>query len=113
VADTNAKSILEQEIPALLRQRPEMAKDIDAVIHFNVTGAQGGTWTMDLTKPQDWVTPGASGTPKMTVIVSDEDFVRIRQKQLNPQMAVMQGKLKFKPLDMSLAMKLGKPLMAQ
>jgi putative sterol carrier protein len=42
--------------------------------------------------------------------MSDEDFVKIRQKQLNPQMAAMTGKLKFKPMDMGLAMKLGKLL---
>jgi putative sterol carrier protein len=46
----------------------------------------------------------------MTVTMSDEDFVKIRTKQLNPQMAAMSGKLKLKPLDMGLAMKLTKIL---
>jgi len=105
-----AKDILETEIPAALKAKPELAKEINAVIHFNVTGTNGGTWTVDLTKASDWVTSGAQGTPKMTITVSDEDFVKIRTKQLNPQMAAMQGKLKFKPMDMGLAMKLGKLL---
>lgn len=108
--DMTVKTILETEIPNLLKSRPELAKDINAVIHFNITGAQGGTWTMDLTKSADWVRSGAEGTPKMTITVSDQDFVKIRQKQLNAQMAAMQGKLKFKPMDMGLAMKLGKLL---
>lgn len=106
----NAKDILETEIPSVLQAKPELAKDINALIHFVVTGDQGGTWTLDLTKPSDWVTPGAEGTPKMTITVSNDDFVKIRQKQLNPQMAAMSGKLKFKPMDMGLAMKLGKLL---
>ena len=110
MADQSAKSILETEIPAVLTQKPELAKDINAVIHFNITGDQGGTWTLDCTKPSGWVTPGAEGTPKMVVTCSDADFVKMRQKQLNPQMAAMQGKLKFKPMDMGLAMKLGKLL---
>ncbi|MBX5481301.1 MAG: SCP2 sterol-binding domain-containing protein [Myxococcaceae bacterium] len=110
MADQTAKSILEEEIPALLKSKPELAKDINAVIHFNITGDQGGTWTLDLTKPDNWVSAGANGTPKMTITVSDSDFVKIRQKQLNAQMAAMQGKLKFKPMDMVLAMKLGKLL---
>ena len=105
-----AKDILEKELPATLTAKPELAKDINAVIHFVVTGDQGGTWTMDLTKPSDWVKQGAEGTPKMTITVSNDDFVKIRAKQLNPQMAAMQGKLKFKPMDMGLAMKLGKLL---
>ncbi len=110
MADLTAKSILEQEIPAVLTSKPELGKDINAVIHFVVTGDTGGTWTLDLTKGSDWVQTGAQGTPKMTITVSDADFIKIRQKQLNPQMAAMQGKLKFKPMDMGLAMKLGKLL---
>jgi SCP-2 sterol transfer family len=109
MADTS-KTILENDIPALLSSKPELAKEINAVIHFVITGDQGGTWTLDLTKPADWVAPGAQGTPKMTVTVSDADFVKIRAKQLNPQMAAMQGKLKLKPMDMGLAMKLSKLL---
>ena len=105
-----AKDILETEIPNVLKNKPELAKDINAVIHFNITGNDGGTWTMDLTKPSDWVSTGAAGTPKMTITVSADDFLKIRAKQLNAQMAAMQGKLKFKPMDMGLAMKLGKLL---
>lgn len=105
-----AKDILETEIPNVLKTKPELAKEVNAVIHFNVTGDNGGTWTLDCTKDAEWVTSGANGTPKMTITVSNEDFVKIRQKQLNAQMAAMQGKLKFKPMDMGLAMKLAKLL---
>jgi putative sterol carrier protein len=104
------KSILEQHIPELLTAKPELAKEMSAVVHFIITGDQGGTWTLDTTKASGWVSSGAEGTPKMTVTVSDQDFVKIRNKQLNAQMAAMQGKLKFKPMDMGLAMKLGKLL---
>ena len=106
----NAQEILEKDIPATLQQKPELAKDINSVIHFNITGDNGGTWTLDCTKTDNWVSKGAEGTPKMTVTVSNDDFVKIRAKQLNAQMAAMQGKLKFKPMDMGLAMKLGKLL---
>ena len=104
------KSILEQHIPELLTAKPELAKEMNAIVHFVITGDQGGTWTLDTTKASNWVSNGADGTPKMTVMVSDQDFVKIRNKQLNAQMAAMQGKLKFKPMDMGLAMKLGKLL---
>jgi putative sterol carrier protein len=107
---SNAQEIIEKDIPATLQQKPELAKDINSVIHFNITGDNGGTWTLDCTKSDNWVTKGAEGSPKMTVTVSNDDFVKIRAKQLNAQMAAMQGKLKFKPMDMGLAMKLGKIL---
>jgi len=108
MSDFNAKSILETEIPALLASKPEIRKEIDAVVHFQVSGEGGGTWTVDLTKSSDWVVAGAHGTPKMTISVSNDDFVKLRRRQLNPQMAALQGKLKFRPMDMALAMKLGK-----
>jgi putative sterol carrier protein len=107
---SSAKDIMEKEIPSTLQAKPELAKEINSVIHFNITGDNGGTWTLDCTKEANWVSPGAAGTPKMTITVSEADFVKIRAKQLNPQMAAMQGKLKFKPMDMGLAMKLGKLL---
>jgi putative sterol carrier protein len=105
-----AKDIIETEIPGALNQKPELAKDINSIIHFDITGDNGGKWTLDLTKASDWVSSGANGTPKMTITVSNEDFVKIREKKLNAQMAAMQGKLKFKPMDMGLAMKLAKLL---
>ena len=105
-----SKDILETEIPTLLKAKPELAKDLNAVVHFVVSGDGGGTWTLDCTKDSDWVSEGATGTPKMTTSVSNDDFVKIRAKQMNAQMAAMQGKLKFKPMDMGLAMKLAKLL---
>jgi putative sterol carrier protein len=105
-----AKDILETEIPGVLQQKPELAKDINAIIHFDIPGEGGGKWTLDLTKGSEWVTSGHEGTAKMTITVSNEDFVKIREKKLNAQMAAMQGKLKFKPMDMGLAMKLAKLL---
>ncbi|MDY7224826.1 SCP2 sterol-binding domain-containing protein [Hyalangium rubrum] len=105
-----SQDILEKEIPAVLAQKPELGKDINSIIHFDITGDNGGKWTLDLTKSSDWVSKGATGEPKMTITVSNDDFVKIRQKTLNAQMAAMQGKLKFKPMDMGLAMKLAKLL---
>ena len=110
MADPTPKQILEEEIPAVLKAKPELLADIGAVIHFNVTGPAGGNWTIDCTKAADWVTTGNNGTSKMTVTVGDADFIKIRTKQLNANMAAMSGKLKFKPMDMGLAMKLGKLL---
>ena len=105
-----AKDILETEIPNRLKAKAELLKEINAIIHFNISGDQGGTWTLDCTKAENWVTAGATGTPKMTISATADDFMKITTKQMNAQMAAMQGKLKFKPMDMGLAMKLGKLL---
>ncbi|MBL8939654.1 MAG: SCP2 sterol-binding domain-containing protein [Archangium sp.] len=102
------KDILETEIPKRLTAKPELAKDINAVVHFNISGDGGGEWTLDCTKTEGWVTPGKVGESKMTIMAASADFEKIINKQMNAQMAAMQGKLKFKPMDMALAMKLAK-----
>ena len=102
------KDILETEIPKRLTAKPELAKDINAVVHFNISGDGGGEWTLDCTKTEGWVTPGTVGESKMTIMAASADFEKIINKQMNAQMAAMQGKLKFKPMDMALAMKLAK-----
>ena len=102
------KDILETQIPGRITAKPELATDINAVIHFNITGDGGGEWTLDCTKADDWVSAGKNGESKMTITCAAPDFEKIIAKQMNAQMAAMQGKLKFKPMDMGLAMKLAK-----
>ena len=103
-----SKEILENQIPEKLKANPALLTEINSVIVFDITGEGGGKWTVDLTKPEGWVTAGAADNAKMTVSASNDDFAKIVAKQLNAQMAAMQGKLKFKPMDMGLAMKLAK-----
>ncbi len=102
------KDIMETEIPSRLKAKPELAKDINAVVHFNITGDGGGMWTLDCTKENEWASAGANGEAKMVITCAAPDFEKIVTKQMNAQMAAMQGKLKFKPMDMGLAMKLAK-----
>jgi putative sterol carrier protein len=102
------KDILEVEIPKRLAAKPELAKDINAVVHFTISGDGGGDWTLDCTKTEGWVSAGKNGESKMTIMAAAADFEKIINKQMNAQMAAIQGKLKFKPMDMGLAMKLAK-----
>ncbi|PZR17456.1 MAG: SCP-2 sterol transfer family protein [Archangium gephyra] len=102
------KDILETEIPKRLTAKPELAKELNAVIHFDITGDGGGAWTLDATKSEGWVSEGKNGESKMTITATAADFEKILSKQLSAQTAAMTGKLKFKPMDMGLAMKLAK-----
>ncbi len=102
------KDLFESDIPGKFAADPGLASGLGAVVHFDITGEGGGQWTIDGTKSEGWVSPGKNGDAKMTVVCSAEDFEKIASKKLNPQMAAMTQKLKFRPLDMGLAMKLGK-----
>ena len=103
-----AKDIIENQIPVALKKRPELVSDINSIIHWNI--ADAGDWTMDLTRQSDWISKGLTGVPALTVIMKEDDFVKLRTGALNGAMAVMTGKLQFKPMNLALAMKVAKLL---
>lgn len=112
MADLNSpKSILEEEIPARVAAKPQFLKEINAVFEFVISGATGGTWTLDLTEAGGGkVTEGPATQEKKTIVtVSDEEFIKIINKKTNTQMSYMSGKLKVKG-DMGPALKLTKLL---
>src|SRR6267378_2044819 len=106
-APTTPKQYFEEKIAKKLQERPDISKAVNSVYEFNITGDNGGVWTVDLTKEPGAVTAGSTGGAKCTVTAATGDFMNIVSGKMNPQMAFMSGKLKIKG-DMGLAMKLQK-----
>ncbi len=107
---TTPQDIFEKEIPAALQANPKVVKNLNAIIHFDLTGQNGGIWTLDATVVPAAVSAGAVGKPDLTMTVNADDFVKIRQKKANPQLLMLQGKLKMTPLNIGLALKLAQVL---
>ena len=107
MADQTPKSYFEEKIAAKLKADPASSKAVNACYEFNITGDNGGVWTVDLTKEPGVVSAGTTGTAKCIVTCAAPDFMNIVSGKMNPQMAFMSGKLKIKG-DMGLAMKLQK-----
>ena len=103
----NSKQIFEEKITAKLKNEPDKAKSINAVVVFHITG--GADWTMDCTQAPATVKMSNTSGAKVEVTMSEEDFVKLANGSLNPQMAFLGGKLKVKG-DMGLAIKLGQIL---
>jgi putative sterol carrier protein len=107
MADQTPKSYFEEKIARKLVDKPETSKAVNSIYEFNITGENGGVWTVDLTKEPGTVQAGSTGNAKCTVTCAAGDFMNIVSGKMNPQMAFMSGKLKIKG-DMGLAMKLQK-----
>ena len=103
------KAIFEDKIAPRLAGKPEIAAQVNASYQFDITGTDGGTWHIDLTKPAAVVGSGPIENPGCIVAMADKDFVDLVSGKLNGQMAFMTGKLKIKG-NMGLAMKLQKVL---
>lgn len=107
MAFQNSKQIFEEKIAPKLKNEPDKAKAIGAKIVFHITG--GGDWTMDCSKQPPEVKPGSSEGAAVEVTMAEADFVKLANKELNPQMAFLGGKLKVKG-NMGLAIKVGQIL---
>jgi uncharacterized protein (DUF697 family)/putative sterol carrier protein len=100
--------IIEKEIPKRLAAKPEVVERIAGIVHVEISGPNGGRWTLDLTRTEGWVSKGLNGQPKVTVRCADEDFVQIATGTRDAQMAVLSGSLVFEPMDLELAGEIGK-----
>jgi putative sterol carrier protein len=86
------------------RVDPARAAGVNSSYLFDVTGA--GTWKVDVRESGVQVTEDG-GDADVTITVSDDDFTRLVDGELNPMTAYMTGKLKVNG-DMGAAMKLQK-----
>jgi putative sterol carrier protein len=108
MADLTPKSYFEEKIAKkIAASSPEDREKINAIYEFNITGDNGGVWTVEITKDKGLVQAGSNGSAKCIVTSASSDFMNIVAGKMNPQMAFMSGKLKIKG-DMGLAMKLQK-----
>ena len=99
------KQIFEERIAGQIKADPEKAKSLNAIYQFDISGPNGGTWTVSLKGDNPGVTEGPAQSPGCTITMADKDFVDLVAGKLQGQTAFMSGKLKIKG-DMSLAMKL-------
>ncbi len=99
------KEYFEQKVPENLKTKADKLTSINAIYEFQISGANGGTWTLDLTVPGGSVSAGSGGKAQCTVLMEDENFVKMVTGALNAQMAFMTGKLKVQG-NMGLALKL-------
>jgi len=89
---------------------PDVIESTKATFLFDVTGAEAGTWFIDLKNA-----PGKAGqgkpdfTPDATLKMDSKDFFSMMTGQLKPANAFLGGKLKISG-DMSKAMKMEKLL---
>ena len=105
MSEINPKQFFEEKVPETLKRKAEKLSSIKSIFEFQLSGDNGGTWTVDLTGAEGKVVDGSSGKPDVTVKMSDENFIKLVTGNLNGQMAFMTGKIKVQG-KLGLALKL-------
>jgi putative sterol carrier protein len=98
--------IFDKVMPERLKKQRNLVRNVNAVVLFKLSGANGGQWTLDFTKASDWIARGRTAVPRIVFSMSDETFVRIHRRELNPKFAAMLGQMKLEPMDFGIANKL-------
>jgi putative sterol carrier protein len=81
-----------ERLPA--RFRAERAGDLRAIYAFELTGDDGGEWTVRVGDGALTVEPGLATAADVTVTASAADWIAIVEGRMDPQLAYLTKKLR-------------------
>ncbi len=73
---------------------PEKAGDMNAAVAFDLSGDDGGQWTVKIADSSCTVEDGLAEGADATISMDGGDYVDMMTGKLNPMMAFMGGKVK-------------------
>jgi putative sterol carrier protein len=87
------------------RFKPEKAEDIDVIVQLNVSGPQGGNWTVTIKDKKMQITEGTNPDASLTLKMGLTDFLDMVNGKLSAEKAFFTGKIQFKG-NIAVALKL-------
>lgn len=94
---TTAKEII-NSLPARFKA-DKVEDDLDIVFHFELSGDEGGEYTVHIKDKACAIEEGLVGEPKCTVKAKAKVYAEVELGKTNPQMAFMMGKIKVSNLN--------------
>jgi putative sterol carrier protein len=91
MALTNVKEIF-TKMPEVFS--PSAAQGLDAVFQFEITGDDGGNWSVIIKDGTCQVQEGTHESPSVTLTMSAETWLGMVNKEINGIQAFMNGQLK-------------------
>lgn len=71
---TTAAELFNVKVPSVLAATPEKFKGINEVFKFEITGDDGGVWTLDCKADPATVAEGDTGNASCSIAISMENF---------------------------------------
>ncbi len=76
----------------------EKSENVEAVIHYDISGDNGGKFTIKIDHGSAHCEEGLIGDPSYVLTTTDTVFQDIAHGRQNPQVAMMTGKIKISNL---------------
>jgi len=97
------KEFFENVLPR--RFKPDKAVGIDVTVQVNITGPNGGDWTVTIKNQQLKVEEGTHPSPTLKLEMAEADYMDLINGKLSGEKAFLTGKLQFHG-NIGLALKL-------
>jgi len=97
------KEFFEKALP--IRFKAEKTSGIDVVAQLNVTGPEGGNWTVIIKDKRLHIQEGTHPMPKLSLKMNENDFMDIVNGKLSAEKAFFTGRIQLKG-NISTALKL-------
>jgi putative sterol carrier protein len=102
--ETNTpKDFFDTTLP--LRFKSEKAKGISVIAQVNITGVEGGNWTVSIKDQKIQIIEGIHPSPTLILKMNENDFLDMVNGKLSAEKAFFTGRVHFKG-DIGLALKL-------
>lgn len=85
---------------------PEKAAGVDTIVQFKFTGSEVSEWYVVIKDKTCQARQGTYPSPKMTMTVDADSYLKISTGELDPTIAFMKGKVKVSG-DIGVALKMG------
>jgi hypothetical protein len=106
------RELFNERIPAGLRNNPEKNRENPLLLQFNVSGPEGGSWTVDTLSDPPTCNPGVRSDAQCTINISDKALTELASS--DPSLRgplvmklIVEGTIDIEG-DMTQAMKLGR-----
>lgn len=97
------REFLEEILPNKFNS--DKAKGVDVIAQANISGPNGGNWTVTIRDQKIEAREGTHESPTLTIAMTERDFLDIVNSKLSAEKAFFTGKIKFRG-DITLALKL-------
>ncbi len=97
------QEFFEKNLPT--RFKPEKAEGVNVIAQINISGPEGGNWTVTVKDQKLQVTEGIHQSPDLTLKMNPADFLDLVNGKLSAERAFFTGRVQFKG-NIAVALKL-------
>jgi putative sterol carrier protein len=97
------KEFFEKVLPS--RFNPSKAKGVEVTVQVNITGPNGGAWTVTIKDLKLEAKEGTHPSPTIVISMAETEYMDVVNGKISAEKAFLTGKLQFKG-NIALALKL-------